>query len=151
MEACEAMAMHSKVRHVMETNLELISPEASLKDAAQKMRDADCGFLPVGRKGERPMGIITDRDIVVRALADGKSLSRAKVSEYMTPQVCFCESEDSLVEVADLMNENDVSRLLVMDESGDICGVITFGHLIRTPDSEVELGQIVARATGRLY
>lgn len=136
-----------RVKQMMESDVVMISPSANLREAAQKMREANCGFLPVGEKGQKPQGVITDRDIVVRALAEGKDPSQCKVSEYMSEDVCCCEQNDSLEDAAHAMNENEVSRLLVQDESGEICGVLTFGRIIRNHGNPQELGSIVTSAT----
>lgn len=137
---------HGRVRFLMESDVEIISPEASLEQAARKMRETDCGFLPVGEPGSRPIGVITDRDIVIRAIADGASMSASRVRDFMTAQVCCCADSDTLDEAAEIMNERDVSRLVVLDNEGDVCGVLTFGHIIRNHNNARELGQFVMQA-----
>ncbi|HEY0901591.1 MAG TPA: CBS domain-containing protein, partial [Micavibrio sp.] len=114
---------------------------------AQKMKQADCGFLPVGDNNQ-PIGIITDRDIVIRAIADGKTPTEARVRDYMTDDVCSCKDSDSLADAAHVMSEHKVSRLLVNDASGAICGVLTFGRLIRNNDNRAETSEVVDAATG---
>jgi CBS domain-containing protein len=136
-----------KVKELMETNLVLISPDATLAEAAQKMKQADCGFLPVG-EDNKPLGIITDRDIVIRAIAAGKSPSEVKVRDCMTDDVCSCQESDSLEEAAHVMSEHKVSRLVVKDSSGGICGVLTFGRIIRNNDNREETSHVVDAATG---
>lgn len=136
-----------KVKELMETNLVLISPDATLAEAAQKMKHADCGFLPVGENNQ-PLGIITDRDIVIRAIASGKSPEEAKVRDFMTDDVCCCKDSDTLADAAKVMSDNKVSRLVVKDSSGAICGVLTFGRIIRNNENRAETSQIVDTATG---
>lgn len=136
-----------KVKELMETNLVLISPEATLAEAANKMKQADCGFLPVG-ENDKPLGIITDRDIVIRAIAQGKSPQEVKVRECMTDDVCSCTESDSLADAARVMSENKVSRLVVKDAKGAMCGVLTFGRLIRNNDNREETSAVVDAATG---
>lgn len=136
----------TKVRHLMESDFEMIAPDATLYDASRMMRDLSCGFLPVGVRGQQPIGVITDRDIVVRALADGTNPLSAQVRDFMTGQVFCCEESDSLEDAAESMSDNDVSRLMVLDDGGTVCGLLTFGRIIRNHRNTQELGRVVARA-----
>ena len=141
--------MESKrVKELMETELELISPDATLEEAARKMKECDCGFLPVGEE-DRAEGIITDRDIVIRAVAEGKDPSQEKVRDCMTGEVCSCRDTDTLADAAMAMSENSVGRLVVRDGMDRICGVLTFGRIIRTNDDKQETSEVVEKATGK--
>lgn len=137
-----------QVKELMETDLELISPDATLEEAARKMKERDCGFLPVGDKDD-PEGIITDRDIVIRAIAEGKNPAEEKVRAYMTDEVCACRDNDTLENAAQAMSENNVSRLVVKDSHDKICGVLTFGRIIRSNDNKQETSKVVEKATGK--
>lgn len=137
-----------KVRELMETEMEWISPDATLEEAAQKMKERGCGFLPVGDENA-PEGIITDRDIVIRAIAEGKDPTGEKVRDCMTDDVCSCEENDTLEDAAKIMGENRVSRLVVKDEEGKMCGVLTFGRIIRSDTSSQETSTVVEKATRR--
>ena len=143
------MQGRKQVKELMEKNLEMISPDATLVEAARKMSEAECGFLPVGEKGGSPEGIITDRDIVIRAIAQGKDPSKVKVRECMTDEVCACRESDSLDDAAQTMSENNVSRLVVRDNGDKICGVLTFGRIIRSNDDKQETSSVVQTATGK--
>lgn len=138
----------TKVKDLMESNLAMIGPDATLQEAAQKMKEINCGFLPVGEDPASPMGIITDRDIVIRAVCDGKNPAEEKVSQYMTSDVCACAEEDSLEDAAKQMNNYQVSRLVVKSEDGTLCGVLTFGRIIRSNDNKDEITNVVQQATG---
>lgn len=135
-----------QVKELMESHLELISPDATLTEAAQKMKEVDCGFLPVGGDNA-PEGVITDRDIVIRAIAAGKDPTKTKVRDCMTPDVCACQETDTLEDAAGMMNENNVSRLVVMDVDDNICGVLTFGRMIRSNDNKEQTSNVVEKAT----
>ncbi len=137
-----------KVKELMESHLVLISPDATLEEAARKMKEVDCGFLPVG-ENNKPLGIITDRDIVIRAIALGKSPADVKVRDCMTGDVCSCKDVDTLERAAKIMSDNKVSRLLVKDGRNEICGVLTFGRIIRNNDNKHETSQVVETATGK--
>jgi CBS domain-containing protein len=136
------------VRDLMEPDLILIDPEASLEDAALKMKDSGCGALPVGSEGI-PEGIITDRDIVIRAVAEGKDPKTEKVRDYMTADLCTCDEADTLEDAARTMNDEAVGRLVVKDAEGNVCGILTFGHIIRTNRNRMETSDVVDKATGQ--
>ena len=140
--------MQKQVKDLMESNAVLIDPGATLAEAARKMKDIDCGFLPVG-SGDSPEGIITDRDIVIRAIAEGRDPGRERVRDYMTAEICACRESDTLEGAAKAMNENSVSRLVVEDNAGKICGVLTFGRIIRSNDDKAETSNVVEQATGK--
>lgn len=138
----------TQVKDLMETQLEVISPEASIIDAARKMKEKDCGFLPVGSQ-DSPEGIITDRDIVIRVLAEGRDPATTKVQDCMTPEVCACKEGDRLEDAAEIMSEKNVSRLVVRDSKERVCGVLSFGHVIRNNDNKRETSNVVETATAR--
>ncbi len=138
----------TKVKDLMAANPALIAPDATLQEAARKMQELDCGFLPVGSAGKAE-GILTDRDIIIRAVAEGKNPAQEKVRDYMTKEVCACEEGDTLEDAAEIMNENSVSRLVVRDGSGKISGVLTFGRIIRSNDNREETSTVVDCATGQ--
>lgn len=138
----------TQVKDLMESQVVLIDPEATLQEAANKMKKVDCGFLPVGTDGALE-GIITDRDIVIRAIAEGKNPSQEKVRDYMTEEVCCCAESDTIEDAAGKMSEYEVSRLVVEDNDGNACGVLTFGRIIRENQNKEETSEIVERATGK--
>lgn len=145
----EVFVMQQKhVKDLMECNAVMISPDATLKEAANKMKSADCGFLPVG-SAESPEGIITDRDIVIRAIAEGKDPAQEKVRDYMTSEVHMCSESDTLEGAAKAMGDHNVGRLVVEDKSGKMCGVLSFGRLIRSNNDPEETSQVVQCATGK--
>jgi CBS domain-containing protein len=140
---------NKKVKELMEAELELISPDATLEEAARKMKECGCGFLPVGSE-DSPEGIITDRDIVIRAVAEGKDTSEITVRECMTQDVCACREDDTLEDAARMMGENNVSRLVVKSDGESLCGVLTFGRMIRSNGNADETRKVVEKATGKV-
>ncbi len=120
----------NKVENFMTDNLVVISPDATLREAAQQMQKAECGVLPVGTDNE-VQGMITDRDIVIRAVASGCDPESEKVADYMTNEVCCCNRGDSIEEATKEMIQNEVGRLVVKDERGKVCGILTLGSLLR--------------------
>lgn len=138
---------HTKVKDIMTSNPVTTSPEETLNTAAGKMKDKDCGVLPVGKDGKLH-GIITDRDIVIRGLCADKNPTEARVEECMTQEVFSCTENDTLSDAAELMRKHEVSRLIVTDDSGRIAGILSFGSILRKSQDLSEVSDVVACATG---
>ncbi len=114
------------IRDVMTPYPTTVTPDDSIQNAARIMRDQDTGVVPVGDNG-RPVGMITDRDIVVRAVADGSQLSRP-VREIVTSAVVTVTPETSTREAAQLMSEHQIRRLPVV-ENERLVGIVSLGDL----------------------
>jgi CBS domain-containing protein len=114
------------IRDVMTPNPRTISSSDSIQNAARIMRDADTGAVPVVENG-RPVGIVTDRDIVVRAVADGGQLDRP-VRDIVTGSVIVATPEMSTREASELMSEHQVRRLPVV-ENERLVGIVSIGDL----------------------
>jgi len=140
--------MQTKVKDLMKPEPVVISPDSSLKEAAQQMESIDCGVLPVGTK-DRPEGIITDRDIVLRAVAKGKDMTKEKVKDYMTKEMFFCNEDDTLEQAATAMHENHVNRLLVKDSSGKMCGILSFGCILRKDERMEDIHKVLECTVGK--
>lgn len=117
-----------QVKDVMTRTVNVISPDATLKEAATKMKHFDVGSLPVC-DGGRLVGMITDRDIVVRALADDAHSLEAKVVSVMTPSVVFCYENQEVDTVTELMGSKQVRRVLVFDRIKRLVGIVSLGDL----------------------
>ena len=138
----------TKVKDIMSPHPVLIEMGSTLQEAACQMKENDCGILPVGTDNNL-QGMITDRDIVIRALCDGKDPSVEKVRDYMTAEVCFCNESDTAVTAAEIMRKHNVSRLVVKDEQGDVSGILSFGNILRKTDDQEEISEVVTCATGK--
>ena len=114
------------VKEIMTCNAETIDSQATLVEAAQKMKQLEVGALPVWESGELA-GMITDRDITVRGVAQGKDPTATRVNEVMTPEVFYCFADDDIHEAAELMEEKSIHRLLVLDESNEPAGFVSLG------------------------
>ena len=137
-----------KVRDIMTASPACCSPSDSLRDAARIMRDSDCGAVPVV-ENDRVVGIITDRDLAVRALAEGKTAD-AKVSEVLTRDPRCCSEDADVDEVAHVMKENQVRRVPIVDASGKCVGIVSQADLARAAKdgstvSDREVGIVVER------
>ena len=126
-----------QIKEIMTCNVEIINSDANLKEAAQKMRQLDVGALPVW-EGEQPIGIVTDRDIAIRAVAEGKDTSNTRVNEIMTPEVFHCFEDDDVYEAARMMEEKSIHRLLVLSSDNKPVGFIALADFaVKTRDEHL--------------
>ena len=120
--------MHLRIKEVMTPHAVVTRPDVTLQEAAWRMKVMDVGALPVC-DGDDILGIITDRDIAVRAVADGRDATRSQVHEFMTPDVILCREDDDMAAAGRLMAENQVRRLVVVDDDGRISGIISISDM----------------------
>lgn len=115
-----------RVSEVMTRDPETVTAEATLADAARKMRDMDVGIIPVveSEQNKRLRGVITDRDIAIRAVAEGKDVKTAKVSEIMTTDVETCNQNDAMRDVLNVMQREQVRRVPITDREGRLVGIV---------------------------
>ena len=118
-----------KVSDAMTRDVHLATPKQSIRDVARIMAEIDSGVLPVEDK-DRLVGVITDRDIAVRAVAAGKAPT-TKVKDVMSQEVLYCYDDQDLDEVARNMGEQKVRRLPVVNRQKRLVGIISFGDLAR--------------------
>jgi CBS domain-containing protein len=130
-----------KIKDCMTRIVRVIGPDETLADAARAMGESDVGVLPVAN-AERLVGMITDRDIVVRGVASGKGPD-AKVSEVMSDQVKYCFEDDDIEEVLQNMGEIQLRRLPVVNEEKRLVGIISLSDLADT--SEAEAGEALCQ------
>ena len=125
-----------KLREIMSDNVEVIHPDDTLQTAAEKMRDRDIGFLPVC-DGERLIGVLTDRDLITRALADGLESKAMLGRDLVTSPAIYCFDDQSVDEAAKLMHDNQIRRLVVLSRDKQMVGVISLGDLAMTADDKL--------------
>ena len=116
------------VNELMSKKVELVSPGTSLRDAARKMRDLDIGCLPVG-ENDRLVGIITDRDITCRWVADGETPGKSTVGEAMSKTVSYCFDDQDVGEAIHLMEEKHIRRLPVLSRKKRLVGMLSLGDI----------------------
>jgi CBS domain-containing protein len=115
------------VEEIMTKNLKTATPEFTLMEVAELMRDSDCGSIPVvkSEKDKKAVGIITDRDIVVRAVAEGADMSEAEVGEYMTSSTLTVSPGDTVEDCLEMMETEKVRRVIVVDREGNCIGIVS--------------------------
>lgn len=131
-----------QVKNVMTEKCEFIKPDATLQEAAQKMRDLDCGFLPIGPRSDNKLdGVITDRDIVIRMVAEGRDPTSTMVKDAETHRVFYCFETDDLETATQSMRDQQIYRLIVLDnpESKQLRGVISWGDIMRNHEERLAM------------
>ena len=118
-----------RLSHIMTGAIQTIAPGASLAEAAKKMASGDIGSLPVCSDKRLVVGIITDRDITVRAVARGLDPNQTKVQDVMTREVLSCPADSEVEAACDLMEEKQVRRLVVTDEQDRPIGIVSLGDI----------------------
>lgn len=125
-----------KLHEVMTKDVEIIHPEDTLQTAANKMRDRNVGFLPVC-DGDRLIGVLSDRDLIVRALADGVNSNTIVGRDLITSPAIYCFDDQSLEEAAKLMHDNQIRRLVILNRDNKrMVGVISLGDLAINVDDK---------------
>lgn len=127
------------VKEIMSSEVKTIPPSTLVKEAAQIMRDEDIGFLVIA-DNDSLIGTITDRDIVTRGVSEVNDLSGISVDEVMSDKVLTCYEENTIDEVAMLMNEEQVQRVPVFNDKNEMVGVVSIGDLAQHLNS-VQVGQ----------
>ena len=117
-----------KISDVMTSEVEVVHPDATLREAAEKMKALDVGPLPVC-DGQRLLGMVTDRDITVRATAEGKDPNTTPVRDVMTASVVYCYADQDVSEAANLMEREQIRRIVVLDRAKNLVGVVSLGDL----------------------
>lgn len=119
-----------QIRDVMSTAVVVMPPESGLGDLARKMRDEDIGSIPIA-ENDRLVGMVTDRDLVIRALADGADVRSMDARAVMSPTILYCREDQTVEEVLANMGDRQVRRLPVVDRDKRLVGMISLGDLSR--------------------
>ena len=114
-----------QLKDLMSRDVKVISPDMTIREAASQMRDGDFGMLPVG-ENDRMIGTITDRDIAIRGVAEGKD-GGTKVRDVMSEGISWAYEDDTVEEAAKIMSERQVRRLPVVDRDKRLVGIVALG------------------------
>ena len=118
------------VGQVMTTRVSWVGPDFTVPEIARRMRSEDIGSLPVAHN-DRLIGMVTDRDIVLRAVADGGDIERVTAKQVMSAEVLYCFEDESVAAVLKNMGDNQIRRLPVLDRDKRLVGVVSLGDLSR--------------------
>ena len=131
-----------KIKNVMTRTVETVRPDQTLQEAAAKMKALDVGPMPV-TEGDRLVGMLTDRDIVVRAVADGRDSRTTKVRDAMTSDVVCCNEDDSVKDAASKMKDRQIRRIVVVDAQQRVCGIVSLGDIAVDTHDDKMSGQVL--------
>lgn len=129
--------MSIKTKTCMSKVVRIVSPTQTICEAARTMKTIDAGFLPIG-ENDRLVGTITDRDITVRAVAEGQGPD-TPVRDVMTKELHYCFEDDDIETVAEQMAQLQVRRLPVLNHSKRVVGIVSLSDICRTGDCNAEL------------
>jgi CBS domain-containing protein len=136
--------MHLK--EIMTRDVEVVRPDATLQEAAGRMKALDVGVIPVC-DGEHLMGMLTDRDITVRATAAGRDPRTTHVRDVMTPDVVYCFEDQDVTEAQRLMQERQIRRLLILNRDKRLAGVVSLGDLAVKAGADKVGGAVLERVS----
>ena len=128
-----------RCREIMTAHVQTADKEMTLRAVAELMRDGDCGAMPVVENGKL-VGIVTDRDIVVRAIADGKD-SDTRIGDVMTAEIFSVKPDDFVFEAIRLMGDRQVRRVPVVNESGELAGIIAMADIALETEDQREIAE----------
>jgi CBS domain-containing protein len=117
-----------KVKNVMHAGVTWVSPDATIGEIAKKMRDEDIGAVPVG-ESDRLVGMVTDRDITCRGLANGHDISKMRARDVMTKPIVYCSEDDDLDSAVKKMEKKAIRRLPVLNDKRRMVGILSLGDI----------------------
>jgi CBS domain-containing protein len=136
-------------REIMTRDVKSVAPDASLRDVAEIMKSENCGIVPVVDEERRLRGVVTDRDIVIRSIAEGKGAGDLRVRDVMTADVEAVTGEEELTAVVALMGERQVRRVPVVDRNDRLLGIISMADVANRADYDEELQAALERISAR--
>lgn len=131
------------LHEIMTANPSTVSPQDDIEKAARLMVECDCGALPVIGPDKKVAGMITDRDIVIRLIANGRNPLEAKVSDAMTSEAHSVRENEPLERVFAMMSERQVRRILVVDDKGEVVGIVAQADLALETSRDEAVGETV--------
>lgn len=117
-----------RIKDIMSKSVQIVSPDTLLHEVAKKMQQSDCGSILVG-KDDRLVGVITDRDLALRCVAESHHPAQINAEQVMTKEILYCWDSDEMEEVALNMTKNKVRRLPVLDKDKRLVGIVSLGDL----------------------
>ena len=117
-----------QVKDMMHKGVTCLSPDTTVKAVAMKMKELDVGAIPIAKNGQLA-GMITDRDIAIRCVANGKDLSKVTAKDMMTPDVVCCRDTQDVQDAVRIMESKKIRRLPVLDEAKHMVGMVSLGDI----------------------
>jgi CBS domain-containing protein len=117
-----------KVKDAMHAGVTWVEPDTRVGELARMMRDEDIGSIPIG-ENDRLVGMVTDRDIVIKGLADGRNLNSLTARDVMTGPILYCRADEDVEDAVRIMEEHEVRRLPVINENKRMVGMLSMGDI----------------------
>lgn len=130
------------VRDVMTANPETVQNSDSIREVARIMKDSDTGVVPVV-DGKKIIGLITDRDIVVRGVAEGKNIEDLRVNEIMTKSVRSVREDATVKDALEMMSNADIRRIAVVNQNDELVGIVSIGDISTNTNQDGKVGKAV--------
>lgn len=131
-----------QLREIMRTDYHVIPHTATIQEAAKMMRDHDVGLLPV-TENDKMIGTVTDRDVVVRVIANGGDTSMIPVSQAMTARLIYTYEDRDVNEAIRLMEENQVRRLIIVNQAQQVVGLVSLSDITRTESADEMVAEVL--------
>ena len=131
-----------KVKDAMHKGVEWVGPDTPVSEVAKRMRDKDIGAIPVG-ENDRLVGMVTDRDIACRAVANGKDLSKTSARDVMTKGIVYCRDSEELDDASRIMEQRKLRRLPVINDRKRMVGMLSLGDVAHSATHELT-GEVVS-------
>ena len=126
-----------KAREIMTKDPRTVTPDTGLQEVARLMQSEDVGIIPVVEAGGTSLlGVVTDRDIALRVVGEGKDAKTTKVSDVMSKGVTTCKQDDSVDDVMELMGKEQLRRVPIVDERGALVGIVAQADVVREAKSD---------------
>ena len=135
-----------KVKDCMCHEVAYLTPDSTIEDCAKLTCNKHIGCVPICDTNKTVVGLVTDRDVILRSIACDKDIKNTPISDIMTRNVCTCNQNDNLTNAQVQMSKNQIRRLPVCDENNQIVGMLTFGDLAQ---NDIEIGKHEVSATIR--
>jgi CBS domain-containing protein len=132
-----------QLKDIMTPEVERIHKNASVHEVAQKLKAIDVGMIPV-YDGDRLVGMVTDRDIALRVVAEGCDAASTPAHEVMTPEVIYCFEDQTVEEAAKAMEEHQIRRLIVLNRDKRLVGIVSLGDLATHRQSKKAAGEALS-------
>ena len=134
------------IKELMTDRVEVVASEATMQECARKMRDVDVGCIPV-QEGGKVIGIVTDRDIVVRGIAEGLDAATTPITTVMTTDVVGCYEDEEVRDAAERMEQYQVRRLVVLNRDEQLVGILALGDMAVDTGNEALCGEVLERVS----
>lgn len=132
----------------MSSDVKVVPPECTIQEAAAKMKELDVGALPIC-DGERLLGMITDRDIIVRAVTAGGDVRAESVKRAMTSPIVYCYEDQDLEDAVRIMEVKQIRRLVVLNRAKKLVGIVSLGDIAVRAGNDALAGEVIEKVSMR--